>query len=251
MKHPGVITGLRREAACLDGLAAQGALSVLCAGANAARARAHARQLIREGCVGLISFGLAGGLDPARPPGTLVLADRVLGADGQSLPTDAAWRERLGHTLRAAGKGFPFEIAVAPLAGSDQVIAEVAAKAELFAKTGAVAVDMESHGVGEIAQAGGVPFLVLRAIADPAGMALPFSVRRSVGVEGGVRVLPILGGLALRPREIAAVAALAGHSRKALRSLRQAATLGAPDFRLGFPSGHEKGGRPAISNAPA
>ncbi len=241
MKHPGVITGLRREAACLDGLAGQGALRVLCAGANAARARARARQLIHEGCDGLVSFGLAGGLDPARPPGTLVLADRVLGPDGQSLPTDAAWRERLRDTLRAAGKGFPFEIAVAPLAGSNQLIAEVAAKAKLFAETGAVAVDMESHGVGEIAQAGGVPFLVMRAIADPAGMALPSSVRRSVGVDGSVRILPILGGLALRPGEIGALAALAGHSRKALRSLRQAATLGAPRCGLGQ---EEAGARP-------
>jgi adenosylhomocysteine nucleosidase len=170
----------------------------------------------------LVSFGLAGGLDPARPPGTLVLADRVLGTGGRSLPTDGAWRQRMLVALGAPAGAFPFEIASGALLGSDGLIAEPSAKAQRFAATGALAVDMESHGVAEAAHAAGLPFLVVRAIADPAGLALPSSVRQSLHPDGGLRILSILGRLALRPGEWRAVAALAGHSRKALFSLRQA-----------------------------
>ncbi len=225
MKQTGVITGLRHEAACLDGLAGEGAPSVLCAGPGAERARRAARLLIDQGCLGLVSFGLAGGLDPADPPGTLVLADRVLTPTGQSLPTDAGWREHLAHTLRAPAGEFPFEIAIGALLGSDALIAEQSAKAQLFAETGALAVDMESHGVAEVAKLAGLPFLVVRAIADPAGLSLPSSVHHSMGPDGGIRVLPILGRLALRPAEWGAMAALAGHDRKAMLCLRQAGPL--------------------------
>ena len=211
MKNPGVIAGLRREAACLDGL------PVLSAGASAARACQLAAQLLAGGCDGLISFGTAGGLDPALAPGTLVVADRVIRPDGQSLAVDADWRHQILASI--GGAEADFQISKGSLAGSDQLLSGVQAKADLFAKTGARAVDMESHAVAEIAHAQGVPFLALRAIADPADFALPNCVAHAVGPGGEVRILSILGVLIPRLGELGRLRILARHSRASLTTL--------------------------------
>src|SRR5262249_56207770 len=81
----GCIVGMRREARLLGRLSRE--LMVGCAGADPARARLLARRLIDQGVAGLVSFGLAGGLDPALPPGTLLLPPVVLLPDGRPLPS--------------------------------------------------------------------------------------------------------------------------------------------------------------------
>ena len=68
----GVVTGMQAEARLLDGLGYR----VVAAGGNAAATRAKTAGLIRDGVTGLISFGIAGALDPSlrpagRPPGGL------------------------------------------------------------------------------------------------------------------------------------------------------------------------------------
>ena len=156
---PGCIVGLRREARLLGWLSDE--LPVACAGADAVRAAALASGLIDRGVGGLVSFGLAGGLDPALAPGTLLLPEVVLLPDGRALPVDGAWRRRAAALLPQAGS--------AALVGSDRAVASVAGKAALRASSGAGAVDMESHAVAAAAVAAGLPFLVIRAIADPAG----------------------------------------------------------------------------------
>ena len=69
MKSLGIVTGLASEAACLGKVQ-------FCrvAGADAVRAGLAARALIAEGCLGLLSFGLAGGLDPNLEPGAVIVA---------------------------------------------------------------------------------------------------------------------------------------------------------------------------------
>ena len=224
----GVITGLTREADCLAGFPAAGRPRVLCSGADPARAVTHARQLIGEGCRGLVSFGVAGGLVDGLVAGSLVVADAVVLPDGRRLVTAAAWRDGLLRALSAEAT-----VLVAAVAGSDRIVGTVRAKRALAAGTGAVAVDMESHGVAAAAQAAGVPFLVVRAISDAADARLPAWVAGCIGADGSRRWGAVVAGVVGNPRDIPALVRLAGGSNKALAGLRRVAGRAGPSF--GFP----------------
>jgi hopanoid-associated phosphorylase len=220
----GVVTGLRAEARCLGGLD----IAVACSGARPARARAEAARLLAEGAVGLVSFGLAGGLSPAVAPGDLILADAVMLPHGERIATDLAWRSRLSALIEVGGRA-PHQAAVA---GSDRLLATVAAKRALFAATGALAVDMESYAVAEVVHAAGRPFLVLRAIADPADQALPRAATVALGPGGEVRLLAVVRALLGRPAELPALLRLGRQSRRALAALRRVVLLAGPALVL-------------------
>src|SRR5205085_3979179 len=87
-------------------------------------------------CGGIISFGCAGGLDPALSPGDCVLADAVLTPEGLAR-TDARWLQALHACLPAASVGL--------LAGTGAPATDSAAKARLWQQGRARTLDMESH----------------------------------------------------------------------------------------------------------
>jgi adenosylhomocysteine nucleosidase len=219
---PGVVVGYRAEARCLAN-----DLRVLCSGADPERARAAAGRLRDEGVAGLVSFGLAGGLVADLAPGDLLLPQAVILPDGGRLATEAAWRDQLVATLRRAG----LEVRGEPIAGSGAIVATAAAKRALAARTGAVAVDMESHAVGEVAARAGLPFLIVRAIADRSDQPIPRTAQAAIDAQGGIRHLALLGGLIGRPWEISALIGLGRSSGRGLATLRRVAVL-APG--LGF-----------------
>jgi hopanoid-associated phosphorylase len=223
----GIITGLIGEAHTLAGFPAPERPSIFCSGANSARALEGARTLVSDGCAGLLSYGMAGGLDPGLDPGAVVVPDAVIAPGGELIETDKAWRQ----SLRAA-LGPSMEVSAQPLAGSDTLVSSVAAKKRLYRDTDAVAVDMESHAVARAARDGGVPFLALRVIADPAGRAVPEWIVRAISAGGRPRPGRILAGLLFRPWEVGVVIGLAGDSRKALGRLGRVALLAGPRFGL-------------------
>ena len=232
MSRLGVVTGLIAE---LDIIAAalrefpQAARPLLyCAGADAGRAREGALGLIRAGADGLVSFGMAGGLSPRLRPGALVLADTVRAPDGKSARTSGSWRQGL---IALAGDAVP--LAVGTVLGAARPVAAPPAKEDLFRKTGALAVDMESHGVAAAAAEAGLPFIVIRAVADPAWRPVPTAALKGVGPDGRRRPVAVLLGLLSRPGELPDVMRLAGNSRAALASLSRVASLALPRFGLG------------------
>jgi adenosylhomocysteine nucleosidase len=224
----GVITGLVSERDCLAVFAAADRPPTQCAGIGAAAARKASRILIAEGCTALLSLGMGGGLDPDLKAGDVVIAERIVSADGQSFATQASWCKSLADVLAGAGD----RVSVAPIAGSQSVVTSVEAKQNLRRLTGAAVVDMESMGVAEVAAEAGLPFLALRAVADTAGRALPAWVLRGVGADGGLRPLAVAAGLLARPWAWSMAAGLARDSRRARAGLRRVATLSGPGFGL-------------------
>jgi hypothetical protein len=97
----------------------------------------------------------------------------------------------------------------------------VAAKAELFASTGALAVEMESAVVGPIAAAAGVPVLAVRAITDAAGDALDPVLLRCVDDMGRPRRAVLAKELLRHPGLATRLVRLAGAARTAGRRLGQ------------------------------
>jgi adenosylhomocysteine nucleosidase len=199
---------------------------IACAAADAERARAAAERLLSNGAAALISFGIAGGLDPRLMPGDLVLAETVRLPNGRAVATAAAWRGEWETRANTAGLRSVGGI----LAGSPRVVGPVADKRRLHETAGAVAVDMESHAVGQVAEAAGVPFLVIRAVADPAGRPLPSAVIGSIGPDGLPRPAYAAARLALRPWQMFAVLRLRQDTEAALSALGGLARLLGPDL---------------------
>lgn len=95
-------------------------------------------------------------------------------------------------------------------------------KAAAQAATGAAGVDMESAAVAAVAEAAGVPFLVLRVVLDRADQSLPSAILAAVNEIGQPRLAPMLYGLARYP---IAVQSMARNLRLARHSLRLLAGL--------------------------
>jgi hopanoid-associated phosphorylase len=215
------VTGLRVEAE----IARKAGFSVVCAGGIPAHTAAALGQAIGGSAPsGLVSFGLAGGLAPGLAPGTLLLPAAVIGASGTRHPVDAAWRARLRERLGTAA---------CDILGGDAIVTTAAAKAALHARSGAVAVDLESAIVAQAAARAGLPFVVLRAIADPAERDLPPAASVRLKPDGRPDLRVIFHAVLMEPGQIAALIGLARDTRMALRALTRAvadcaAVLAAP-----------------------
>jgi adenosylhomocysteine nucleosidase len=207
--RPGVITRI-----------GAGALLIV-TGMGCSAAAAGARALIEAGAGALLSFGLAGALDPALAPGTVCLPSTVISHEGASVSTTQAWREELCEALAARCLVTGGKLLTAPAA-----IESVAEKAKAFRDTGATLVDMESFSVGQVAVRHGLPFMAVRVIVDAAGDALPPCVTRAVEPSGEVPIGRLLGGLAARPQELPAVIRLGSRYRAASRALAAVADSG-------------------------
>lgn len=187
-------------------IAARFGYPVQAGGGTPAGASAAAHRLIQAGARGLVSFGLAGGLNPPLRPGTMLIPSVVL-ADGSPLLADAALAARFGgltgHTV---------------LAGSE-IVADAAAKRRLHESTGADAVDLESGAVARAALAGGLPFIVLRAVCDPAERDLPPAALIALNADGSIGLMPILLNILRQPGQLPALLRLARDAAQARRSL--------------------------------
>ncbi len=227
MSRPAVVTGLAFEAKVIEKACARAkrpAPLLAWSGPGGGRAEAAAERLLAQGATGLISFGVCAGLDPDLRPGLLLLADRAIAESGTYLP-DPAWRAGLAETLDANG----LNIADGTILGTDRPIAKAQEKRALFADTAARAVDMESHGVARAAEAAGLPFLVVRAVADPAERNLPRAALEAVGPDGRLKLFSALAAMYLRPWESPALVRLAFETRLAVDTLeRVAARLAEP-----------------------
>jgi len=167
--------------------------------------------MIREGAEKLVSFGIAGALDPSLKPGDLILASAVHLPDGHRQATDQKWLVHISHRLPQAR--------IADVAGSSTIVATAEEKATLHRDSGAVCVDQESHWVAQIADANRVPFIVVRAIADRAGDSLPPAVLVGLDEHGNPHTGAVIAALLRDPGQVFGLIRVAFQTRKALKAL--------------------------------
>jgi adenosylhomocysteine nucleosidase len=198
----GVVVGLGAEARLLR----HTGFRVEVGGGDPAGAARAANRLIAKQVIGLISFGLAGGLNPACRPGAVIIPAAVIDA-GEAFNCDRALLQLLG-----GGNG------KAVLAS--QHIAETALEKHwLFNRSGADAVDLESGAVARAASAHGLAFAVLRAIADPAERDLPPAALMALNSAGDIKISAVLGSVLRRPGQIPALLEIARDAAKARAAL--------------------------------
>jgi hopanoid-associated phosphorylase len=215
--HIGILAGLRSEARCLSGLTPPH--SVALSGARIDGARSAARRLLDAGATHLLSFGLAGGLDPALAPGTLLLPERLLTLRGESFRVDATWHAAALALLAA------LKPVTAPSVGSYDAVSSTANKAAIFAQTRAVAVDMESHVLAQAAPS--LPLLIVRVVADGAFDTLPPAALVAIRPNGSTDPLAVLGSVLRRPGQLPHLLRLGRAAQAAEKTLRAAVALGA------------------------
>lgn len=223
----GIVTALEMERRWI-----RSAVMVEVGGMGRIRAEAAATRLLDRGATALVSWGIAGGLEPGLASGTVVVPETVLGPQGESLHVDAAWRDRLLAVI-----GDRVSTSCGSMLHSDEVVASPGRKSELFERWRAVAVDMESVGVAQIARNAGVPWLAIRVVGDTADRELPKVVAEIADESGRLRARAVLG-LALRPGSWPALISLGRANAAAGRSMRRVWTLAGPDLVAG-----ELGGR--------
>ena len=114
----------------------------------------------------------------------------------------------------------------------EEPLADPASKGRAFRRTGAAVVDTESHLVAAAARRIGVPFAVVRVVADPANRQVPKCALDAVRPDGSSDALSVLRASARRPAEVPLLLAVARDAWRARRALVRARRL--LDARFGF-----------------
>jgi len=206
-----IVTGLVQEAR----IAAGPGMTVICSSSDPQQLRALLTVLDSTTIRGVISFGVAGGLDPSLKSGDVVVATEVMAGDGRWLAGLSLNDELIsGITLGRR------RIVRAGLAGVEEVVVARARKAALRSDTGAAAVDMESHIAAAYAAEAGLPFAAVRVISDPADRTLPALAKTAIKPNGDIDLRSILRGVVRNPRTLSALVSTGIDFNRALRSLR-------------------------------
>lgn len=186
----GIICGMAAEAKALGPVRKDPRVRVGISAARPDRATALAEEMVDGGVDMLVSWGIAGALDPGLQSGALLVPEAVTGPEKD--------------VLVLAGCDAP-EAEAGRIAGSDSVVVTPEEKARLHATTGTRAVDMETHRIAMVGHRRAVPCMAIRAISDPAHRALPPGTEDALDDAGRPRVLPVLAGLLAHPWRLGAL----------------------------------------------
>jgi adenosylhomocysteine nucleosidase len=201
-----VVTGLASEARIADGA---GVRTIAGAG-NSTALRSALEAALSAATRGILSFGIAGGLDDRLPPATWLVGSAVVAA-AHRWPCDLEWTRNLAARLPGSS--------IVDIAGVDDVVADAAAKRELHSSTGASAVDTESHIVAAVAAANHIPFAVFRVVVDDARSDLPPVATVAIDRDGSINGGAVLRSLARQPSQLPALVRMALNARAAFAAL--------------------------------
>ena len=160
----------------------------------------------------LVSFGIAGGLAPELEAGTIVVSGQVV-SEGYHWAIEPSARQQLSRFARSIG-------AVEGLVlGASTMLATQIEKKQAWAATDALSVDLESDIVARIATTLGIPFIVLRSIADTAQRDLPPAALFRLTTGGKPDFSSIVAAVLRRPVQLAGMIGLARETAIALAAL--------------------------------
>ncbi len=159
----------------------------------------------------LIVCGFGGGLTEAVPPGTLLIAERVLDAINTSATPKAYCPD---PRLLAAAEGPRGDLITV-----ERVLTTLEEKRALHTRTDALMVDMETAGAVRVAQTVGIPWLAVRVATDSVDEPLPFDFNALADAEGNVDRRRVVAATLAQPWKIPALLRLGGRSSRAARDL--------------------------------
>ena len=206
---------------CICGLAAEAKIaraagfSVVAGAGNRSRTTTLVEGAVRQANC-LISFGIAGGLAPKLRTGDVIVSTNVIAADKRWW-AEKQFRDRIADFARGIGA------LEGPVLGAQAILATAAQKSRAWRETGAIAVDLESDIVARIATSAGMPFVVLRSIADAAYRELSPAALIPLSEDGTPRLARVLASVLRQPQQLASLVGLAREVRTAQLALARPA----------------------------
>ena len=199
--------------------------SVLLAWTGMGRQRAEASAtavLARCQVTAVLSIGFSGALAGQLDVGDLVLASELIGlaGPGGNEIEPALYRPDQGllHAVTEAFGAMPLRVVLGPTLTTPGIITTPAGKQDLGRRTGAIAVDMESYWIAQVASDRGLPFLALRAISDAQKDCLP-AFHQILDVDGDPSARRLGVHLIRHPGSLVALLRLARNAGRARRAL--------------------------------
>ena len=202
---------------------------IICSGAGSENARKAAETLIANGATHLISWGCAAALSPELKSGDLTLASILFDANHLQINLESAWHKSVTTLLANY-----LPIHTGTLLESKNIVSLSSEKKQLHEQTQAIVLDMESVAIAKVAQEKNLPFLAIRAIADPVTMDLPKAVAYSLNNNGEVVLKRLLLFLLQHPGQLPGLIKLGLHFNAAKKTLKLVAAQ--LDAIIGFKS---------------
>lgn len=164
----------------------------------------------------VISFGVAGGLNPAYNEGDIVLATKSLYHD-QVIEAD----ETLRMFLREQAEGIPeITIKEGVYVSDDHWLGLESGESQaLFETTQADITDNESFFAAEFAQHNHLPFAGIRTISDGPDVTLPPAALLPLDSDGSPDLWAVLGSVVMQPSQLSDLWALSERYTNALNRL--------------------------------
>jgi len=202
------------------------------AGTGPANAIKATELLLAKGSTQLISWGCAAALDHSLNAGDLCVPKIIIAENQQRYPTNPDWQQ---HTTKLLSE--LHAIHSDPLSESCSLVSTQTDKKALHDAFGSVALDMESAAIAKIAKKANIPYLVIRAIADPANMDMPDAITYALNNEGIVNIKKLIIYLLTHPNEIPSLIKLGLAFQSARRTLKYAARV--LESIINFPATYE------------
>lgn len=188
-------------------------------GAGGKNAEQAAQLLVSEGATCLISWGCAAALADSLKSGDLTLPTALFDTNHVQLDLNSDWH-KYAETLLSNY----LPVHTGTLLESKEIVSSSRDKKQLHVETAAVVLDMETVAVAKVARKNNLPFLAIRAIADPVTMDLPKAIAYSLNDEGEVMMGRLLWFLLGHPLELPGLIKLGLHFNVAKKTLLLVAT---------------------------
>ena len=192
----------------------------------------------KGGIIGVMSFGLSGGLADDLDAGDILVATGCV-KDGLFTAARKRWTDGIMAALSAPS--FGLRAKTGWFCYSNAVVATSAEKYVFQRGTRADAVDMETCIAAEVADANDLPFTAIRAISDPFDFNLPPAALAAMSADGSIDVGAVLDSIAGDDRQVSALITLKGYSDVALANLSKALLAVGPKFCFPGEDGDEDG----------
>lgn len=192
-------------------------------GIGAQNAKKASKKLLEHGADRLISWGTAASLTADVRPGTLIVPDKILTKDLQTIETDAVLRSSITELLSQNGS----IITTDTLCETQTFLVDEVDKSSLAKHSKAKAADMETGAIARMAREHNISFLVIRAVSDSADMSIPDSILKNLNSDMA-NISGMISHTLLRPQDWFSTIRLAYGFGKARRSLDKASKIVLP-----------------------